>query len=147
MRNPTEDLLMEVYIGARSGCEAICGLLPKITAEELLRETAAQTEMYSALSRRAQELLRDKRLGEAEFPLMSRLTVRGGMILETMGTEAQEELAELLCRGATAGAGRMYRAITECGAEGCDADALALAGRMMAYENEEAARLRAMRLT
>lgn len=146
MKNPTEELLHHIYISARSGCEAINGMLPKITDPALRTETTAQMDMYCALSTRAEQLLQDKDLGEVSFPLTSRLAVRSGVILETMGSPAQTELARILRQSSRESAGQMRSAVTECGGSGCDPDALALGQRMMAFEMAETERLGALPL-
>ena len=138
MENPTKVLLNEIYIEARSGCETICGITSKIRDKKLLAETAAQLEMYAACANRAQLLLQEKDLGGARFSLRDRLSVRGGVLLETMHLSTQQELAELLQDSSRDSAGRMGRTMENLADRGCDPDALALGQRMMAFESAEA---------
>ena len=133
MKNPTEELLGEIYIGARSGCEAIHGILPKVTDPSLLQKTTAQMEMYCALSHKAEQMLQDKQMPCPSFPLMSRLAVRGGVIMETMSVTGQEELEQILRSAAQNGASRMRGTVYALSSE-ADSDALALAQRMMGFE-------------
>ena len=141
MKNPTEEMLQQVYVGARCGCEAINGMLPKITDKHLLAETAAQLEMYSALSSRAEQMLQEKSLGKPNFPLSNRLSVRGGVMMETMGNPSQEELSRILRVSSRDSANRMRSAVADLSGSGCDEDALALGQRMMAFEIAETERL------
>jgi len=141
MKNPTEEMLQYIYIRAKCGCETINGLLPGITDPALLRETTVQMEAYSSLGCRAQQLMREKDLPSADFSLIDRLAVRGGLIMETMGTKEQPALARILSRCVQDGAGQMQRAVAECGTVGCDPDVLALGQRMLAFETEGTERL------
>ncbi|MGM9653574.1 MAG: hypothetical protein ACI3XP_08065 [Eubacteriales bacterium] len=141
MKNPTEKMLHELYEYARCGCEAINGILPKITDSALLAETTAQLEMYSSLGESARRLLADKSLADASFPLKDKLTVRGGVIMETMGISDQRELARILRVSSRDSANRMRSTIADMSGSGCDADALALGQRMMAYAIAETERL------
>lgn len=141
MNDATGKLLHYVYISARSGCEAIQGILPQITDPALLCETTADLSYYCALTARAQQLLRDRSLPAAPFPLSDRLAVRCGVIMETMGTKKQEELARVLRDGCREGADRMRRAVAANSA--CDREVLALAQRMAAFEATETERLNA----
>ena len=133
MHNATEELLGEIYIGARSGCEAIGAILPRVTDAALLQNTTAQMEMYCVLSQKAEQMLSGKQFPCPSFPLASRLVVRGGVILETMDSSTQTELAQILRRAASDGAERMRAAVHALQGD-ADPDALALAQRMVGFE-------------
>lgn len=133
MRNATQELLGEIYIGARSGCEAIRAILPRVSDAALLQSTTAQMEMYCVLSQKAEQMLQGKQFPCPSFPLASRLAVRSGVILETMDTSSQPEVAQVLRRAASDGAERMRAAVYALQGE-ADPDALALAQRMVGFE-------------
>ena len=145
MKDPTRELLSMIYIGAKSGCEAITGMLPKITNEKLRTETTAQLEAYAGYARRAEVLMAEKDIHDITFPLMNKLTVRGGVMMETMGTPTQEELARILRVSSRDSANRMRSAVSDLGGDGCDKDVLALGQNMMSFEIAEAERLGCIR--
>ena len=144
MQNPTKEMLHEIYTGARCGCEAITGMIPKITDSALLAETTAQLETYAGFTARAEKMMQDKQLGTPSFSLANKLSVRGGVMLETMGSRSQNELARILRVSSRDSANRMRSAVSDLSRHGCDPDALALGQKMMAYEIAEAEKLGAM---
>ncbi len=138
MNDPTKELLRMIYVDAKSGCEVVTGLLPKISDDRLRRETAKQLEAYAGYAHRAEAIMEAKNITGIAFPLVSRLTVRGGVMMETVGTTAQTELARLLYDSTRDSAGRMRQAVREYGDRGCDGDVLALGRNMVGFEAEEA---------
>ncbi len=145
MKDPTKELLSMIYIGAKSGCEAITGMLPKITDEKLRQETVVQLEAYAGYAKRAEVLMAEKEIHGITYPLMNKLTVRGGVMMETMGSPTQEELARILRVSSRDSANRMRSAVADLGGSGCDTDVLALGQNMMSFEIAEAERLGSIR--
>lgn len=141
MHDPTKELLKMVYVGAKSGCEAITAMESKIKNEQLRRDTAAQLEAYSGYARRAESMMSEKNITDIGFPLMNKLTVRGGVMMETMGNPDDGELARLLRVSSKESANRMRSAIADLRESGCDKDVLALAQSMMSFEIAEAEHL------
>lgn len=138
MNDPTKELLRMIYVDAKSGCEVVTGLLPKISDERLRMETAKQLEAYAGYAHRAEAIMESKNITGITFPLMSKLSVRGGVMMETAGSPTQEDLARLLCVSSQDSAKRIRRAVADLGAGGCDGDVLALGQNMAGFEAEEA---------
>ena len=138
MNDPTKELLRMIYVDAKSGCEVVTGLLPKISDERLRTETARQLEAYAGYAHRAESIMAEKNVTGITFPLMSKLSVRGGVMMETAGSPTQADLARLLCTSSQDSAKRMRKAVADFGVRGCDGDVLALAQSMSQFETEEA---------
>ncbi len=141
MSDPTKELLRTIYIGAKSGCEAITGMLPKITNEQLRRDTVTQLEAYAGYAKRAEQIMSEKEISGITFPLTNKLSVRGGVMMETMGSVTQEELARILRVSSRDSANRMRSAIADLDSAGCDREVLALGQSMMSFEIAEAEHL------
>ena len=144
MENPTKVFLQYVYKEAQSGCETVCGITGRLQDARMRAETAAQLEMYAACAAKAEELLRGKNLGDVRFTLRDRLSARMGVMIETANMQTPEEYAELLERSFRESAARMQENVRSMAGRGCDGDALALGGRMIAYEKAEADKMRRM---
>ncbi len=144
MENPTKEFLQYVYKEAQSGCETVCGITGRLQDERMRAETAAQLEMYAACAAKAEQLLRGKDLGDVRFTLRDRLSARMGVMIETANMQTPEEYAELLARSFRESAARMQENVRSMAGRGCDGDALALGGRMIAYEKSEADKMRRM---
>ena len=138
MNDPTRELLRMIYVDAKSGCEVVTGLLPKISDERLRMETTKQLEAYAGYARRAETIMEAKNITGITFPLMSKLSVRGGVMMETAGSPTQQELARLLHVSSQDSAKRIRQAVTDLGNSGCDGDVLALGRNMAGFEAEEA---------
>lgn len=143
MENPTGRMLREIYKEAKSGCETICCITSKIRDKRWITETARQMEMYADCTARAEQMLQDKELGEATFSMRDRLSVRGGVLLETMDA-TEQALTDLLQISFRDSAVRMRNTVARFAERECDADALALGQRLAAFEAAEAERLRQM---
>ena len=141
MSDPTKEMLRTIYIGAKSGCEAINGMLPKITSNQLRQDTVNQLEAYAGYANRAEQLMEEKGITGITFPLMNKLSVRGGVMMETMGSVTQDELARLLRVSSRESANRMRSAIADMSSAGCDREVLALGQDMMSFEIAEAEHL------
>lgn len=144
MENPTKEFLQYVYKEARCGCETVCGITGSLQDERLRAETAAQLEMYTACAAKAEQLLRGKELGDVRFRLRDRLSARMGVMIETAHMQSPGEYTELLERSFRESAVRMQENVRAMAGRGCDGDALALGGRMIAYEKAEADKMRRM---
>ena len=144
MKTPTEKLLGELYDYARCGCEAIHGITPHLTSPELLADTAAQLEIYSAIGESAQRMLEEKSYSPASFPLHEKLGVRGGVLMETMGMTDQAELARVLRVSMRDSANRLRSTVADLSG-GCDEDALALGQRLLGYTLYETEKLGTIR--
>ena len=142
MENQTEKLLREIYREARGGCETVCSVTPKIHDRRLMAETARQMEMYSVCQARAEQMLQDKDLGGVTFSALDRLSLRGGVWLETMDMHDAGAIASFLQSNFRDSAARMRNAVDRFAYTGCDADALALGRRLSAAEAAEAEVLR-----
>lgn len=144
MENPTKEFLQYVYKEAQSGCETVCGITGRLQDARMRAETAAQLEMYAACAAKAEQLLREKDLGDVRFTFRDRLSARVGVMIETANMQTPEEYAELLERSFRESAARMQENVRSMAGRGCDGDALALGGRMIAYEKSEADKMRRM---
>lgn len=137
MTNPTETMLKEIYVSAQSGCEALEAFMPKIKDRALLTSSARQLEMYSGFASRAETMMQEKSMGMPTYPLRQKLSVRGGVKMETMGHHTQQELLRMMRVASREGANRMRSAIADCSESGCTEDVLALGQRMLGFELEE----------
>ena len=142
MENQTEKLLREIYKEAQGGCETVCGITPRIHNRRLLAETARQMEMYSDCTNRVEQMLQDKNLGSVTFSALDRISLRGGVWLETMDMNDAAAIADFLQNNFRDSAARMRNTVDRFAREDCDADALALGRRLSAAEAAEADALR-----
>lgn len=141
MENPTREFLRHVYREAKSGCETVCCITYRIQDETLLTETASQLETYAACAAKAEQMLQEKSLGPGTFTLRDRLSARMGVMIETANMHESREYADLLERSFRESAARMRQNMQAIAERGCDDDALALGGRIAAYELAEADKL------
>ena len=144
MENPTKEFLQHVYKEARCGCETVCGITGRLQDDRMRTETAAQLETYAACAAKAEQLLRRKDFGDVTFAFRDRLSARMGVMIETAHMHSPTEYAELLERSFRESASRMQENVRAMAERGCDGDALALGARMIAYEKEEADKMRQM---
>ncbi len=146
MEDASRELLRTIYVGAKSGTEVIIGLLPKVTDRVLKREAAVQLDAYAGYAGRAEMLMGEKQIKGITFPLNERLSVRGGVLLETAGVQTQEELLRILQESTRESAKSMRQAVAYFGNKGCDGDIVALGQRMVGFEAAKGESLRTLKL-
>ena len=139
MKNATEKMLQKICIGAESGCEAVNGILSRTESAEIRRQSAAQLETYCAIRRRAEEMLEQNSMTRPSFSWIDRMSVRGGILAESLTVSTEEDLARLKQRISADRAGQMRKTVQDLSTQGCDSEALALGMRMAAFDAREAA--------
>jgi len=113
-KNETVQLLDEIYKNVTMGSETILDILPKVKSENLRRDMTVQLEGYEKFAARAAALLSEKSIEPKEEPLTKKLSSKLGIAVNTLTDSSAPHLADMMIKGADAGAKTLSSALI-CG--------------------------------
>ena len=107
----TVELYQEIYKGCKMGGEAIVNLLPKVTDEGLRSELTAQLERYEEFASKAREQLFDMDKSPKEENLLTKLSSKMGVMMNTMIDATSSHIAQMIIEGCSMGITDLIKAI------------------------------------
>ncbi len=107
----TQQLYQEIYKGCKMGGEAIVNLLPKVTDEGLRTELTAQLERYEKFASEAREQLFDMDKTPKEENLLTKLSSKMGVMMNTMIDATSSHIAQMIIEGCSMGITELIKAI------------------------------------
>ena len=107
----TVELYQEIYKGCKMGGEAIVNLLPKVTDGGLRSELTAQLERYEEFASKAREQLFDMDKSPKEENLLTKLSSKMGVMMNTMIDATSSHIAQMIIEGCSMGITDLIKAI------------------------------------
>ncbi|MBO5305770.1 MAG: hypothetical protein J6B12_03300 [Clostridia bacterium] len=107
----TVELYQEIYKGCKMGGEAIVNLRPKVTDEGLRSELTAQLERYEEFASKAREQLFDMDKSPKEENLLTKLSSKMGVMMNTMIDATSSHIAQMIIEGCSMGITDLIKAI------------------------------------
>ena len=123
-----------IYKNVKMGSESILNLMPKVVDEKLKSDMTEQLNSYETYARRAEEILLARGLKPKEENMMTKLSAKAGMAMNTMVDSTTSHIAEMMIQGLTMGVTELYRDIGEAEEVGISGEALSLAKDALAFE-------------
>lgn len=107
----TQELYQEIYRGCKMGGESIVNLLPKVNDEGLTSELTAQLERYEEFASKAREQLFDMDKTPKEENLLTKLSSKMGVMMNTMIDATSSHIAQMIIEGCSMGIAELIKAI------------------------------------
>ena len=107
----TQELYQEIYKGCKMGGESIVNLLPKVNDEGLRSELTAQLERYEEFASKAREQLFDMDKTPKEENLLTKLSSKMGVMMNTMIDATSSHIAQMIIEGCSMGITELIKAI------------------------------------
>ncbi|MBQ7380876.1 MAG: hypothetical protein IJW69_02200 [Clostridia bacterium] len=107
----TQELYQEIYRGCKMGGESIVNLLPKVNDEGLKSELTAQLERYEEFASKAREQLFDMDKTPKEENLLTKLSSKMGVMMNTMIDATSSHIAQMIIEGCSMGITELIKAI------------------------------------
>ncbi len=137
-----EFFLGEIYKGSKMGADAIINLLPHIKDDELRSAVTAQLDGYEKYAARAAAALCERGIEAKEENIVTRMSARMGVALNTMIDSTTSHIAEMLIEGSNMSITDMTKLLNDHTARGTGKQAVALAREVIAFEEENLERLK-----
>jgi len=107
----TQELYQEIYRGCKMGGESIVNLLPKVNDEGLRSELTAQLERYEEFASKAREQLFDMDKTPKEENILTKLSSKMGVMMNTMIDATSSHIAQMIIEGCSMGITELIKAI------------------------------------
>lgn len=132
----TATLLQAVYKNVKMGGESLLNLMSRVKDEELKRAMTVQLSVYEAFASRAAKLLGEEGVKPEEEGVVTKLSAKWGMAMNTMMDSTSTHLAEMIIEGATMGVNDLIREIRDKENTDASEDSLRLARDVCAFEEK-----------
>ena len=109
----TATLLQAVYKNVKMGGDSLLNLMSKVRDERLKSAMTVQLSVYEAFSSRAAKLLGEEGIKPEDKGVVTKLSSKWGMAMNTMLDSTTSHLAEMIIEGATMGVNDMITQIRE----------------------------------
>ena len=139
----TADLLISIYKNVKMAGDALLNLMPKAQDEKLKSEMTVQVSAYEAFASRAAKLLGEAGVKPEEEGIVTKLTAKWGMAMNTMRDSSTGHLAEMIIEGTTMGITDMLRQIRENENTNASESSLRLARDVCSYEEQTVENMKA----
>ena len=138
----TGELLGHMYRNVQMGSESLCDVLPKITDKFLVTSVTSQMERYAGFTSRTAAELRKRSVRPQELSGMKKAMAKGGIMMNTLFDSSDRHLAKMIEKGTRMGVDELEGQLVRLTKEGCDMEVTALCREIVAFEREEADKMK-----
>ncbi len=138
----TNELLGHMYRNVQMGNENLCDVLPKITDKFLVSNVTSQLERYSAYASRTAAELRKRSVQPQELSAMKKAMAKAGIAMNTLVDSSDRHIAQMIEKGTRMGVDDLEGQMVRLTKEGCDMEVTALCREIVAFEREEADKIK-----
>ena len=135
-KTATAELLTAVYKNVRMASDSLLNLMPKIKDEEFKNAVTVQLSVYEGFASRTAKLLAEEGAKPEEEGMITKLSAKMGMAVNTLRDASTSHLAEMIIEGAVMGVNDLTQQIHKAETKGASKDALHLAGHLCEYEEK-----------
>ena len=134
-RESTEEYFFgEIYKNAKMGADSIIHLLPHIKEDTLRSIVTMQLDGYEKYAARAATALAERGVEAKEENLVTRLSARMGVAINTMIDSSGSHIAEMMIEGSNMGITEMTKLMNDHKARGDSKEAMRLAQEVVHFE-------------
>ena len=124
----------EIYKNAKMGADSIIHLLPHIKDDGLRSTVTMQLDGYEKYAARAAEALAERGCMAKEENLVTKLSARMGVAINTMIDSTASHIAEMMIEGSNMGITDMTKLLNDHETRGDSKDAVRLAHEVVRFE-------------
>lgn len=135
-KSTTAEFADKIYKNVKMGSDSIINLMPKVKDEQLKTAMTGRLNGYEAFAVRAQKILTQQGKQAKEENIMTKMSAKMGMAMNTMTDTTTSHIAEMMIQGATMGVTDMLREISKYEKKSCDSDVMRLAHEVVDFEQE-----------
>ena len=126
--------LGEIYKATKMGASSIIDLLPHVKSDALRSVMTMQLDGYEKYAARAERELEAHKAPAKEEGLVTRLSARAGIALQTMLDSSPSHMAEMLIEGVNMDITEMTRLLNSFDARNTESEAVRLALELVRFE-------------
>ena len=138
----TLSLLEAMYKNVRMGADSIIDIMPKVSDESLKTELTSELERYEKFSKEIESSILNMGEEATDQGVLAKLGTKMSVAMNTMMDSTTSHIAEMMIQGGTMGITDATKLLREYENTSCSKEALALAERIIKYEEETVERLK-----
>ena len=141
-KNATADFLDRMYKNVKMGSESIVTLMPKVDKEALRTEMTSELSQLEKYSAEISKMLYDEGRAPKEEGVVTRLSSKAGIMMNTMIDSTASHIAEMMMEGYTMGITDMTKDLREYENTNASEASLKLAREIVAFHEESFAKMK-----
>ncbi len=138
----TEEFLSELYKNIKMGSDSIIHLMPKVTDGALREEMTGQLSRYEEFAKEIGDLLYQAGETPTEEKLITRLSAKMGMAMNTMIDSTSSHIAQMIIEGATMGITENTKLLRHYENKSCSEKSLSIAKKTIGFMEDTVERMK-----
>ena len=130
------EMLDRMYKNVKMGSDSMIDIISKVRDDGLRRELTSQLERYEAYGKKVSDMIYDEGGRPKEENILTKMSSKIGMAMNTMTDSTSSHLAEMVIEGATMGMTDMTKIVREYENKPCGEAQLKLARDIAAFESD-----------
>ena len=130
------ELLGLIYKNVKMGSESIINLMPKVADDKLKSDMTEKMNSYETYARKAEDLLLENGKRPKEENLVTKLSSKAGIAMNTMIDSTTSHIAQMMIEGSTMNVTDLTKNIHKYDCEGAENDVLSFARDIVNFEEK-----------
>lgn len=136
------ELLQDIYANVKMGSESIINIMPRVNNSEMKAEMTAQLNEYEKYAALAKKKLDSKGVAAKEESMMTKMSAKMGMNMQTMIDSSSSHIAEMMVQGSTMDVTDLLQKVSAYSRYSeCD-DAIAFAKDIVSFEEKNVEKMK-----
>ncbi|MBQ7384165.1 MAG: hypothetical protein IJV72_05175 [Clostridia bacterium] len=136
------EMLDRMYKNVKMGSDSMINIMSRVSDDSLRRELTSQLDAYEGYSRRVGDMIYESGGKPKEEGLMTKMSAKIGMAMNTMTDSTSSHLAQMVIEGATMGMTDMTKIVREYENRECSEAPLKLAREIAEFEDKSIEKLK-----
>lgn len=141
-KNVNEEMLDRMYKNVKMGSDSMINIMSRVRDSKLREELTAELDKYEAYGKQVSDMIYDAGGKPKEENLMTKMSAKIGMAMNTMTDSTTSHLAQMVIEGATMGMTDMTKIVREYENRGCGEAPLKLAREIASFEDRSIERMK-----
>ncbi len=134
MKNPSEDLLNDIYKSAKMGTQSVTHVIGKTKNEGIRRELASQLDKYHEFESEARNKLIEMSLAPKEPTMMDKVPADMSIAMSTMIDSSDSSIAKIMIDGYNMGIIELQKSVNHAKEKGVDESVMNIASGVIEFE-------------
>jgi hypothetical protein len=141
-KKATAELAEHIYKTSKMGAQSISDVLPKVKSntskekEAFIDELTREYSEYEKISSKAEQVLTSMSIKPKEESFMARMSVKAGIMMNTMSDPGISHVAGMMMEGLTMGISDTTRRVRKAEEEKCSGEVLGLGDELIAFQEK-----------
>lgn len=135
-KNPTEQMLQEMYKSVKMGCENIAGVIPKVDDKFMIGVLTDRLEEFSGYAVRVSDMLHERGAEPKEPGMGAKMGAKMGIAANTLIDSTPSHVAEMFIKGSEMGIQKLEKTRSELAGQ-CEGKVVSLCNEIIANERRD----------